>query len=129
MTKFIKENYLKIIMGITAEYNPDLALRDADEFKKGNRKKEECIPKNLEKGKEYFFLKKGQRHYHLKGEIPLVKTSGDENITSPIASIIILEAAHFLLEGEVYTKGKYKVIDVFNQKENKVHFDGYRKIN
>lgn len=37
-------------MGIQVEFNPDLALRDYSEFEKGNRKEEECIPKNLETG-------------------------------------------------------------------------------
>jgi hypothetical protein len=52
-------------MGIQVEFNPDLALRDISEFKKGNRKEEECIPENLEAGKIYPFLKKDQRNYWL----------------------------------------------------------------
>ena len=48
-------------MGIQVEFNPDLALRDYSEFEKGNRKEEECVPKVLEVGKEYDFLKKGQK--------------------------------------------------------------------
>ena len=45
-----KYKIFSIIMGIQTEYNPDLALRDFGEFKKGNRKKEECIPENLTNG-------------------------------------------------------------------------------
>ena len=40
-------------MGIKIEFNPDLALRDISEHKKGNRKIEECIPEKLEEGKIY----------------------------------------------------------------------------
>lgn len=38
-------------MGIQVEFNPDLALRNISEFKKGNRKEDECIPEKLETGK------------------------------------------------------------------------------
>ena len=48
-------------MGIQVEFNPDLALRNISEFKNGNRKKEECMPENIEAGKTYPFLKEGQR--------------------------------------------------------------------
>ena len=34
-------------MGIKVEFDPDLALRDYEEFIKGNRKEEECIPEKL----------------------------------------------------------------------------------
>lgn len=37
-------------MGIKVEFNPDLALRDMAEYKKGNRKIEECLPENMEAG-------------------------------------------------------------------------------
>ena len=113
-------------MGIITEYNPDLALRNISEFKKGKRKKEECIPENLKVGKIYFFLKSGQRHYWLYGEIPLLETKGKGKLSRPKASIIILEATHFLEKGKIYTKGKYKVIEVF--KDNKIHFEGFNKI-
>jgi len=113
-------------MGIQVEFNPDLALRNISEFKKGKRKKEECIPENLKKGKVYSFLKKDQRLYWLHGELPLVETIGNQNLSRPIASIVILEATHFLNKKEVYTKGKYKVIEIF--KDNKIHFDGFTKI-
>ena len=115
-------------MGIIAEYNPDLALRDISEFKKGNRKEQECIPENIESGKVYDFLKKGQRHYWLEGEIPLVETKGNQQLSRPKASIIILEATHFFGEDkQTYTKGKYKVTEVFS--DDKVHFEGLEKIN
>lgn len=113
-------------MGIITEFNPDLALRNIIEFKKGNREKEECISENLEVGKIYSFLKSGQRHYWLHGEIPLLETKGEGKLSRPKASIIILEVTHFLEKEEVYTKGKYKVIEVF--KDNKIHFEGFNKI-
>ncbi|HCP08925.1 MAG TPA: hypothetical protein DIT25_03965 [Candidatus Moranbacteria bacterium] len=122
-------------MGIQVEFNPDLALRDISEYKSGNRKIEECIPEPLEEGKVYDFLKKGQRLYYLSdsefwgnGQIPLMQTSGNENLSRPIASVKILEATHFLDEGECYTKGKYKVISVFDEKDPKIHFEACKII-
>lgn len=110
-------------MGIKVEYNPDLALRNISEFHKGGRKIEECIPDNLEAGKIYPFLKKEQRLYWLYGEIPLIETKGGEVLSRPKASIIILEATHFLKNKEVWTKGKYKVIEVF--KDDKIYFESF----
>ena len=108
-------------MGIQVEFNPDLALRDIAEYKAGKRKIEECIPKNLEAGKSYYFLKKDQRNYWFHGEIPLVGTKGNQNLSRPLASVIILEATHFLENKEMYTKGKYRVIEVFG--DDKIHFE------
>lgn len=113
-------------MGIITEYNPDLALRNIDEFKKGNRKIEECIPKDLTTGEVYSFLKLGQRHYWLMGEIPLLETKGEGQLSPPLASVIILEATHFVENGKLYTKGKYKIIEVF--KDNQIHFNGFSKV-
>jgi len=113
-------------MGIQVEFNPDLALRNITEFKKGNRKLEECIPEILEPGKEYAFLKKGQRNYWLCGEIPLLETKGNQELSRPLASIQILEATHFLENGEMFTRGKYKVTEVFN--DDKIHFNSYARI-
>ena len=113
-------------MGIQVEFNPDLALRNIKEFEKGNRKKEECVPGDLKPGEVYEFLKKGQRNYWIEGEVPLIETKGNQQLSQPLASIIILTATHFLLKGEPYTKGRYRVIDVF--KDGKVHFDGFKRI-
>lgn len=113
-------------MGIKIEFNPDLALRNISEFKKGSRKKEECIPENLIIGKIYNFLKKDQRNYWLFGEIPLVETKGNEKLSRPKASIIILEITHFVENKQIYTKGKYEVIEVFQ--DNKIHFECFDRI-
>tara|TARA_Y100000310_G_scaffold267709_1_gene279830 strand:- start:4903 stop:5253 length:351 start_codon:yes stop_codon:yes gene_type:complete len=115
-------------MGIVVEFNPDLALRDYSEFEKGNRKEEECIPNNLEAGKVYNFFKKDQRNYWLFGEIPLRETKGNQVLGKPIASVIILEATHFLEGEEMFTKGKYKVIDVFDPNDKVPKFDGLDRI-
>ncbi len=115
-------------MGILVEFNPDLALRNITDYDKGLRKKEECIPPLLEKGKTYAFLKEGQRNYWLMGEIPLVETAGGGRLSRPKASVIILEATHILLKGVIWTKGKYKVIDVFDPHDVKIHFDGFSRI-
>jgi hypothetical protein len=112
-------------MGIVVEYNPDLALRNISEFKKGNRKIEECIPENLKVGNVYDFLKNNQRLYWFKGELPLLQTEGNEILSSPIASIIILEATHFPINGEIWTKGKYKVCKILEK--NEIYFNGFNK--
>ena len=113
-------------MGIPVEFNPDLALRNISEYKNGNRKIEECIPENLKPGEIYSFLKKGQRCYWFMGEVPLVETQGNQQLSRPKASARILEATHFLENGEIYTRGKYKVVEIFN--DDKIHFDGFNKI-
>ena len=115
-------------MGIQVEFNPDLALRDYSEFEKGNRKEEECIPKGLEAGKIYAFLKKDQRNYWLFGEIPLRKTKGNQELSRPIASVIVLEATHFLKDNNIFTKGRYKVLDVFDPDDSIPKFDGLDRV-
>jgi hypothetical protein len=102
-------------MGIAVEFNPDLALRDISEFKAGRRKIQECIPENLQEGKIYDFLKKDQRNYWLFGEIPLIETKGNSILSRPKASIIILEATHFLENGVMHTKGKFKVVKILGK--------------
>ncbi|MBU4070470.1 MAG: hypothetical protein KJ646_05810 [Nanoarchaeota archaeon] len=111
-------------MGIQIEFNPDLALR---KYGIKGRLETECFPQKLEEGKVYSFLKKGQRNYWLEGEIPLLETKGNQNLSRPLASIIILEATHFLKDNEAYTKGKYKVIDVFKINDLEIHFESYRR--
>lgn len=113
-------------MGIQVEFNPDLALRNISEFKNGNKKEEECIPENLEEKKIYNFLKIGQRNYWLEGEIPLLETKGNGVLSKPLASVVVSEATHFFEDGKLYTKGKYKVVEVFN--DDKIHFNGFEKL-
>jgi len=115
-------------MGIVVEFNPDLALRNYSEFENGSRKEPECVPKNLESGKVYDFLKKDQRNYWLFGEIPLRETKGNQILGKPIASVIIIEATHFLENGQMFTKGKYKVVDVFDPNDPTPKFDGLDRI-
>ena len=122
-------------MGIAVEFNPDLALRDISEYEKGNRKKEECVPDSMESGKSYDFLKKGQRLYYLSdsdfwenGQIPLMKTIGEEKLSRPIASVKILEVTHFLDKGDIFTKGKYEVVDIFNPDNPEVNFEACKRI-
>lgn len=102
-------------MGIKVEFNPDLALREFSEFVSGNREKEECVPEILEVSKEYHFLKKGQRNYYLLRDelVPLVTTVGNQKISKPLAGIYILEVTHFEKEGEIYSRGKYVVKEIY----------------
>jgi|SRR3989338_10380236 len=113
-------------MGIKVEFNPNLALRNIEEYKKGTRKLEECVPEKLEEGKTYQFLKEGQRLYWLEGEQPLIETKGNQNLSRPLASIIILEATHFKEEKKTYTKGKYKVIKLLGNNA-RIYFEGFEK--
>ncbi len=121
-------------MGIQVEFNPDLALRDFSEFEEGSQQKEECIPKNLETNQIYEFLKKGQRLYYISedpqwnnGEIPLFVTTGEGKFSRPMAGIKILEATHFLKENKIWTKGKFKVIEIFNPKDPKINFEWMKR--
>lgn len=114
-------------MGIAVEFNPDLALRDRSHYKSGKRKKEECLPAKLEKGKVYDFLKSGQRNYWLEGELPLLKTEGNAKLSRPLASIKIMEAIHFLYHDQPYTKGRYKIIEVFDIDQPKINFESYAR--
>lgn len=113
-------------MGIKVEFNPDLVLRNISEFKNGNRKVEECIPNPIKISEIYPFLKTGQRNYWLYGEIPLLETQGNEVLSRPKASIVILEATHFMENNILYTKGKYKIVEVF--KDDKIYFESYKRI-
>lgn len=114
-------------MGIKVEFNPDLALRDIGEFKKGKRKIEECIPEKLRVGKVYNFLKKEQRIYWFEGDVSLIETTTKGgSFSQPVANVQLLEVTHFLQDGEVWTKGKYKVIEIFN--DDKIHFEACKII-
>jgi hypothetical protein len=113
-------------MGIQVEFNPDLCLRDRYEFSAGRRKNEECLPEKLEQGKVYDFLKEGQRNFYMAGEFPLRETKGNQQLSRPLASIIMVEATHFLQEGKIWTKGKYKVVKLLGTGAS-VYFEGYEK--
>ncbi|PIV51380.1 hypothetical protein CO115_01870 [Candidatus Falkowbacteria bacterium CG_4_9_14_3_um_filter_36_9] len=120
----LKNNLFSLtLMGIKVEFNPDLALRNISEHKQGRRKIEECIPEDLRAGQTYDFLKRDQRNYWLYGPIPLIETQGNEVLSRPKASIVILEATHFVDNDIIYTKGAYKVIEVFM--DGAVHFEGF----
>jgi len=97
-------------MGIQVEFNIELALRNFSECTKGTRTLEECIPESIIKGQTYTFLKKGQRIYALGEEMPLVETTGNKELSKPLASIVISEATHYLRNSEPHTIGKYKII-------------------
>ena len=108
-------------MGIQVEFNPDLALRNIKEYKKGARKKEECIPEDLEAGQVYPFLKREQRNFYLLGEIPLIETKGNGVLSRPKASIILEEVTHFMKGGELFSRGAYRVVEVF--RDDRIYFE------
>lgn len=110
-------------MGIQVEFNPDLCLRA---FGTEKRLKEECLPERLNTDRIYKFLKKGQRYFWLEGEIPLRETKGEGVLSRPLASVKVLEATHYLKEGNCYTKGLYEIVEVFDV--DKMNFEGYERI-
>lgn len=109
------------------EVNPALILRNADEAQRGTRKREECLPEVLEVGKIYPFLKKDQRIYWLDGELPLIEKSPDGELSRPVASVQVIEVTHVAEDGRIFTRGLYKVVEVFDDAE--IHFDGMSKVN
>jgi len=113
-------------MGIAVEFNPDLALRDRAEFEAGRRQETECLPARLEVGEMYPFLKSGQRNYWLMGELPLLETKGDAQLSRPLASIVITEATHFMVDGAIWTRGQFKVVAVFS--DDAIYFVSYARV-
>ena len=111
-------------MGIQVEFNLDLALRRHGSM---GRLEEECVPEKLEIEKIYPFLKDGQRNYLFEGEIPLRITEGNQKLSRPIASVVILETTHFLSLGEMCTKGRYLVREVYDINDSAVYFEGMEK--
>ncbi len=111
-------------MGVKVEFNAELALRRHG--KKG-RGPEECLPRRLDVDAEYNFLKKGQRNYWFGGDIPLYITSGREKVSSPIASIRIIEATHCRKGEEIWTRGVYRIVEVYAPGDKEIRFKGLRK--
>jgi len=112
-------------MGISVEFNPDLCLR---KYGTEGRDPLECLPKELNEDRCYEFLKKGQRNYWFDGEVPLRITEGEGCLSRPIASAVIMEATHCRINGMVWTKGVYRVTEVFSPEDKRIHFDGLEKI-
>ena len=112
-------------MGIAVEFCPDLALR---KHGTSGRKVEECLPEKLIPNCVYEFVKCGQRNYFLKDIIPLRETKGNGVLSKPHAGVMILEATHYLHQGEVWTKGSYKVTETYDLNDGTIHFDGLEKI-
>jgi len=113
-------------MGIQSISNFVLALRNYEEARSCRRSLDECIPERLVSGESYNFRKKGQRLFLMTEEIPLVETLGNQHISRPLASIRMIEVTHFVDNFEVWTRGRYLVIETFN--DDKTHFDGVTRI-
>ncbi len=58
--------------------------------------------------------------------IPLLETKGNQKLSRPLASIIIIEVMHFKDEDSVWTKGKYKIVEVFWG--NKIELESYARV-
>ena len=116
-------------MGIKIEFNPDLALRNISEYKNGQRKIEECIPEHLAKGQVYEFLKEDQRHYCMICQSPLVETKGKGKLSKELAAIRILEVTHFFDDtNKVWTRGKYRVEEVFDKEDKRINFQNCTRV-
>jgi len=111
-------------MGIQAEFNPDLALRA---FGTPNRLEEECLPEKLVVGNVHRFQKDGQRIYWFEGEIPLLETKGNQQLSKPLASIVIREATHLRVSGKTCATGLYEIKEVYDTNNPKIHFEGMNK--
>jgi hypothetical protein len=102
-----------IAMEIKSEFESALILHNVREFVMDKRKFDECIPENLKEEREYGFLVSGQRNYWLLGKFPLHEKIEDGSVSEdPRAIVNIFEVTHFIDNGQIYTKGKYKILQV-----------------
>ncbi|MFC1842242.1 hypothetical protein ACFLYU_01135 [Candidatus Dependentiae bacterium] len=46
----------------------------------------------------------------------------NKTVSKPLASVIILEITHFMENGKIFSKGRYKEVKVL--KEGEVYFNG-----
>ena len=94
------------------EKNNDLALFASSVCKKGHHKSGECIPEHIELGATYDFLKKGHRTYEVPGEVTLLEMQPDEVLFDIRARVEITDVSYEIEEGQSYTKGQYKVLEI-----------------
>jgi len=52
-----------------------------------------------------------------------MRTEDNENLSYTLASVKILETTHFLENGECFIEGEYKVIQIFDENDPKIHFE------
>lgn len=117
-------------MWILIEFAPDLALRNISFFNSWERKIEECVPEKLEVWKVYEFLKEGQKNYYLLEDepIPFRETKWNSILSRPLAAVRILEATHFLNNWKIFTRWKYKVLEIFDINSPEIHFEWFNSI-
>ena len=53
-------------------------------------------------------------------------TAASWGYSRPKASIKITEVTHFFNQGKIWSKGKYKVIEIFT--DDRIHFEGYWRV-
>ncbi len=111
-------------MGTVTEHSLGLALRD---YGTKDRRPEECLPQTLTPGTVNEFLKEGQRGYDVGQEMPLRRAKGEQSVSRPLASVSILESTPFEMDGKTWTKGKYKVREVYDPSDPTVYFEGCQK--
>lgn len=75
----------------------------------------------LEPGLISFFGNEGRRKK--EGRVHTGKAGAWQALRFPEAG-----PAHFMLSGKPYAKGRYKVVDVFDAKEGKAHFNGFARM-
>jgi len=60
---------------------------------------------------------------------PLVVTIGGGKLSKELAAVRILEVTHFFDEdGKVWTKGKYRVEEVFEKEDKRIHFQNCTRV-
>jgi hypothetical protein len=104
-------------MELTPTFESELALWNIREFVTDKKKFDECIPENFKEGREYNFLLEGQKFFGLFAKFPLVEIGGNSNgMNNTRALINIIEVTHFLDNGKLFTKGKYRILRVVSDK-------------
>lgn len=101
-------------MGVKVEFNQELTLRA---YGTENRRPDECLPLELRAGRIHPFFKEGQRIYCVGTTLDLHETKGNQQVSHPLAKIVIRELTHISEGGLVWTRGQYEVKEVYDRKE------------
>ena len=99
-------------MTTSIEYNTDLALYSHEEFKKGRKKLEECLPEELTVGSSHPFLKVGHRNYAINSTVTLLEIKKFDVLFQMRAQVEIVEAFFLLDEDQSYTRGTYIITEI-----------------
>jgi hypothetical protein len=108
-------------MSLAISYCKLLALRAHNT---PGRRPEECLPQSMSPEKVYPFDKSEQRVFDIQRTIPLHETKGGEQLSRPIALIEIIEPVHYKKDGDIWTRGKYRVKRLISPSERLIWGEG-----